>query len=303
MTTYDIFNYKYYLDVYPDLNLYTKQDAYNHWDNNGKYESRNCIEFDIPIEFDHKKYLNKYPDLINLKTRKQAFNHYITKGTLENRIYPKKTTINDIVDKIYILSITNKINIKNINYELIIYNDDIIIKYIDILKKAISYNYNNIIILKYPLLTSLLQYNKILDLIPTYNYDLICLSGYSLESIIDDIIGKDKFNVYCNYTDTNSDKHKIYKISQYNYNSDFLCISKYIFNDLLILLQNIKRDKYNKPIQKNILMKIIRHIQQNNNSYIIYPGIFVNAHLTNKNKIKLYSDFYSKYKINISNYI
>ena len=50
-------------------------------------------------------------------------------------------------------------------------------------------------------------------------------------------------------------------------------------------------------------MKIIRHIQQNNNSYIIYPGIFVNAHLTNKNKIKLYSDFYSKYKINISNYI
>jgi hypothetical protein len=80
---YNDFNWKYYLDAYPDLTfngVHTEEQAIQHWINHGKKEGRTCF-------FNWKYYLDAYPDLRfnGVHTEKQAIQHWINHGKKEGR--------------------------------------------------------------------------------------------------------------------------------------------------------------------------------------------------------------------------
>jgi lipopolysaccharide biosynthesis protein len=86
------FDYKYYLETYPDLRHLTKDQALHHWKVHGKNEGRKCKRENN--EFDYNYYVESYPDLKNL-TREQALHHFKMHGINEGRGCKKKI-VNDI---------------------------------------------------------------------------------------------------------------------------------------------------------------------------------------------------------------
>jgi hypothetical protein len=107
--SYDNFNWKNYVNKYLDLNhINTKDDAWKHWDNHGKYENRdffynddylindqdnrliklkkNFDDFlDIKKKFDWIRYINDYKDLSGILDKNQAWHHWILHGRREKR--------------------------------------------------------------------------------------------------------------------------------------------------------------------------------------------------------------------------
>jgi hypothetical protein len=84
------FNWKSYIDAYDDLNyIITKEDAWYHWINYGKYEGRllyseiNDKNFE---KFNWKSYIHNNEDLSYIKTKEEAWKHWIKYGKNENRI-------------------------------------------------------------------------------------------------------------------------------------------------------------------------------------------------------------------------
>jgi hypothetical protein len=82
------FNWKYYLDKYPDLRMngvHTEQQALQHWIDYGEKEGRHC-NIDMK-QFNWKYYLYKYPDLRmnGVHTEQQALRHWINYGEKEGR--------------------------------------------------------------------------------------------------------------------------------------------------------------------------------------------------------------------------
>jgi len=88
------FDWKSYLSNNIDLiNINTKEEAWNHWNNYGKYEYRINLN-DSKKNFDWKTYVNNYEDLKDIKTENEAFIHWIKFGIKENRSYKVKITEN-----------------------------------------------------------------------------------------------------------------------------------------------------------------------------------------------------------------
>ena len=96
------FDWKYYIEKYPDLNsLKTKEEAWQHWINHGINEGRinykktdyvtpfECEKSDNIIDslFVWKYYIEKYPDLKHMQTPEEAWQHWINHGKNEGRSY------------------------------------------------------------------------------------------------------------------------------------------------------------------------------------------------------------------------
>jgi len=88
------FDWKSYVHYYNDLvTIQNKNDAWNHWIQNGKKERR--IYCDVTklninnkeyIDFTWKDYISNYTDLSNYNTKKKAWIHWVYFGKNENRI-------------------------------------------------------------------------------------------------------------------------------------------------------------------------------------------------------------------------
>jgi len=80
-----LFDWKLYLDKYPDLRangIHSREQAIHHWNHHGKHEGRHASAFDW------KLYLDKYPDLRanGIHSREQALDHWNNNGKHEDRI-------------------------------------------------------------------------------------------------------------------------------------------------------------------------------------------------------------------------
>lgn len=91
-----IFDWMYYLNLYPDLRMngvFTKEQAEQHWKNYGIHERRSAKMY----IFDWEYYLNMYPDLrLNgVNTECQSLTHWLIYGLNERR-HPNKHHIDYI---------------------------------------------------------------------------------------------------------------------------------------------------------------------------------------------------------------
>ena len=89
ITTPYLFDWKYYLEKYPDLRMNgvnTEHQALTHWHSCGEKEERVAIR--TPYLFDWQYYLEKYPDLRKngVNTEHQAIIHWQTMGEKEKRV-------------------------------------------------------------------------------------------------------------------------------------------------------------------------------------------------------------------------
>jgi hypothetical protein len=168
---YQHFDYNYYINMYPDLRHFNKQDAYNHYINHGKKEGRKChintetnitimvhlyhtnqfnkissylinvnkIFLNVTIIFslsDHSKFdshiLNKYPNAIIIKVANKGVDAY---PFLLSILYIQKHNI--ATD--YILKIHTKES-SNLSENLVDWKDDLISPIVD---------YNNLSVLQH----------------------------------------------------------------------------------------------------------------------------------------------------------
>ena len=89
-----MFNYKIYLNKYPDLveaGINTSEKALEHFINHGQAEGRTDKNDDdcmLKEYFNYKEYLSKYPDLVpsGINTPEKALEHYNTSGIAEGRV-------------------------------------------------------------------------------------------------------------------------------------------------------------------------------------------------------------------------
>lgn len=87
------FNWRHYVDMYPDLRyagICTEKDARSHYIHFGCKENRLYV-LPIPVHFDWKFYLDTYTDLREngLSNENDAIQHYLNHGYKENRVYSK----------------------------------------------------------------------------------------------------------------------------------------------------------------------------------------------------------------------
>ncbi len=92
------FDWKFYISFYPDLSkLKNEKNAYDHWNEFGKYENRICSKESlnnlIPKDFDWKFYTTYYKDLSHIKDKYDAYTHWIKNKSTENRIYNKMQSV------------------------------------------------------------------------------------------------------------------------------------------------------------------------------------------------------------------
>ena len=84
------FDWKSYIKVNNDLfYINSKEEAWTHWINYGKYENRvthNFIDTEEFKNFDWKYYVKKYDDLSCIKTKELAWKHWINYGKYEKRV-------------------------------------------------------------------------------------------------------------------------------------------------------------------------------------------------------------------------
>lgn len=82
-----IFDYKYYIEEYPDLQkkITNEIEAWMHYWEYGITENRKCKNY--KCEIDTNFYINNYPDLINanIVTHEQALTHWNRHGIFEMR--------------------------------------------------------------------------------------------------------------------------------------------------------------------------------------------------------------------------
>jgi hypothetical protein len=86
MTNNNFFDWKYYIDNYPDLkraNINTEAFAIQHWNNYGQHEGRECNR----LSFDWEYYINRYSDLkkAGINTEAAAIQHWNNHGQNEGR--------------------------------------------------------------------------------------------------------------------------------------------------------------------------------------------------------------------------
>ena len=98
INTPNLFDWRYYLEKYPDLRangVQTEQHALTHWHTFGENEGRVSIR--TPNLFDWRYYLEKYPDLRanGVQTEQKTLMHWHTFGKKEQRV-----TISPIVSHI-----------------------------------------------------------------------------------------------------------------------------------------------------------------------------------------------------------
>lgn len=132
------FDWKYYVDQYPDLkdiNIDNENKAKKHYNTNGRFEKRKAFPLDL---FDWQFYLDYYPDLIRagINTEIKAKNHYVRCGRYGNR-YTHKVCLpiknnNDISNnKTTIILLGYNCDRINKNKKTIINQYDKLSKYID----------------------------------------------------------------------------------------------------------------------------------------------------------------------------
>ena len=81
----DDFDWEFYINLYNDLKfIKTKEEAYNHYITQGKYENR-VIDKKLYNLFDHVFYINRYNDANQFNTKEESYKHYINYGIYENR--------------------------------------------------------------------------------------------------------------------------------------------------------------------------------------------------------------------------
>ena len=106
------FDWKFYLGHYKDLTrpviFNNKTSTFKHWARNGKYEKKKFFKYEEEggeelWNFDWKKYVNEYPDLlVNIPySKKSAFDHYLNHGKKQGR-FPNLEEYNISIDKIRI---------------------------------------------------------------------------------------------------------------------------------------------------------------------------------------------------------
>ena len=86
------FDWQKYIENYEDIsiNIDTREGAWNHWINHGKFEGRIYFCYSIKNEFnnfDWENYVNYYKDLSKIKKKEDAWYHWINYGKSEERIY------------------------------------------------------------------------------------------------------------------------------------------------------------------------------------------------------------------------
>ena len=92
---FEEFDWKTYINNYNDLNfMVSKNEAWKHWINYGKYENRtyknvNMINNKEYDDFDWITYVYNYEDLKDLNTKQKAWEHWIHHGINENRVLYK----------------------------------------------------------------------------------------------------------------------------------------------------------------------------------------------------------------------
>jgi hypothetical protein len=90
----NVFDWNYYIIKYNLINLgiKTKNDALEHWLNNGKNYFSDIKNIELSHEeinyflFDWKFYISQYNDLSCIQTKDEAYHHWINYGIHENRI-------------------------------------------------------------------------------------------------------------------------------------------------------------------------------------------------------------------------
>jgi hypothetical protein len=104
MNYHDIFNWKEYLILYPDLeknNINTEEQSYEHWINHGIEENRKGFLLKNKYKlFDWEYYINYYQDLKknNIDNEEKAYKHWINHGIKEKRFMNSSKQIFDIKD-------------------------------------------------------------------------------------------------------------------------------------------------------------------------------------------------------------
>jgi hypothetical protein len=93
----DNFDWKFYINFHTDLrelNLDTKEKAFEHWLNNGIYEERLIRRYS---NFEWEFYINHYPDLLenNINNEALAKNHWNIHGKNEHRVCNPSLLISD----------------------------------------------------------------------------------------------------------------------------------------------------------------------------------------------------------------
>lgn len=190
------FNWKFYLDYYPEIRrrgIKTEKQAREHYKHYGAKENRLKNANEIIENFDWKFYVSYYQDIKKkgIKTEKHALEHYRKSGMYEGRVKNEKEIATN-------LSKSNKI-ICNYNSFNVTTNDE---EYINIcirtsnrpeyfnlcIKSILEQNYKNFnIIIAYDKKESLLYLNKYTHL---NNVNVFFPEVESTQ--------KYKFNLYCN---------------------------------------------------------------------------------------------------------
>ena len=114
------FDWKRYLNNYKDLKYNSKEEAWNHWINYGKYEGRNYETEHLKKDkkFNWKMYIENYEDLNNIKDEKEAWNHWINYGKHESRTYEKiNFEENDFINFNWETYVNNYFDLQDINNE------------------------------------------------------------------------------------------------------------------------------------------------------------------------------------------
>lgn len=101
----DIFDWKRYLQLYPELTqqgINTKKEAILHWNKTGAKEGKIFTKIgeyeQMQEQFDWEAYIISYPEIWyqHIRTKEAAIKHYLEKGRKEGKKFHKKSAITTI---------------------------------------------------------------------------------------------------------------------------------------------------------------------------------------------------------------
>ena len=148
------FDWKYYIDIYPDLQkagINTEQLALRHWNNYGKSEGRSCINpntsnIKIPKGYSFKRLINNYPDtndaaILEIYYSQELINHIRLETLKHGDCYLLftnsipyslllRTHSKTLIDGIIYINLTHRIDrkVSIIKYEELNSNFDTVLK-------------------------------------------------------------------------------------------------------------------------------------------------------------------------------
>lgn len=89
--SFEIFDWKLYINNNDNLSyIDSKEEAWKHWTNHGKNESRlinTLTSRDEYEKFDWESYVSNYDDLLCIGSKEEAWEHWMSHGKNEDRIY------------------------------------------------------------------------------------------------------------------------------------------------------------------------------------------------------------------------